>query len=46
MQVRWWGYDKYSIQQGKVEGGVPFVESMDIFWNDTFELRVTETGNG
>ena len=43
---RWWGYDKYSIQQGKVEGGVPSVGSMDIFWNDTFELRVTETGNG
>ena len=41
---RWWGYDKYNIQQGKVAEGVPSVEGMDIFRNNTFELRVTRKG--
>ena len=41
---RGWGYDKYNIQQGKVAGGVPSVGDMDIFWNDTFEPGVTESG--
>ena len=41
---RGWGYNKFNIQQGKVAVEVPSVGGMDIFWNDTFEVRVTKTG--
>ena len=35
---------QHSTRQGGRGGGVPSVEGMDIFWNDTFELIMTETG--